>query len=50
MKVYVVFWSDGTIDVMDKVFSGEEKARRYIAEKNKTTDLGWAFEEAEVEE
>jgi hypothetical protein len=50
MKVYVVIWSDGEMDVIHKGFTSEKQAREYVAMKNETTEVSWFHDELEVEE
>jgi hypothetical protein len=50
MKVYCVFWSENEEDVLDIIFKEKQKAREYIEQKYKSTDLGWFIQEMEVEE
>jgi hypothetical protein len=50
MKVYVTFFIDAWETIMDKAFVDENKAREYVALKNKTTSYGWIHQELEVEE
>lgn len=50
MKGYVVFWVVGEDSFTHKVFLDETKAREYVDQMNKTTELGWFQEEVEVVE
>ena len=49
MKVYVVTYESAYDEVIDKIFSNEEKANAYCAKQNKDTNGIWCYEVKEHE-